>query len=65
MNSGEFLATSSLKIPRPCMADGLAECPSNPGVNTRKELKEMSCTSVRELPLFMVKDEAFLGENIV
>jgi hypothetical protein len=25
----------------------------------------MSCTSVRELPLFMVKDEAFLGENIV
>ena len=64
-NTDKSFATSSLNLSRRCVADGLADPPSNPDVNPRKELMEIPCTLVRELPIFTVKDEAFLKEYIV
>jgi hypothetical protein len=40
MTTDESLATSSLNLPRRCMAVGLADPPLNPDVNPLEELIE-------------------------
>jgi hypothetical protein len=37
------------------MAFGLVDSPSNPDVNPRNELMEITCKLVTELPIFAVK----------
>ena len=60
MTSDESLATPSLNLLRRCMDVGLADPLSNHDVSRRKELMEIKCRVVRDLPIFAVKDEAFL-----
>jgi hypothetical protein len=52
VNTDESLATSSLNLPCRCMAVGLVDPPSNPDMNPRNELMEITCNFVRELPIF-------------